>query len=244
MIDLDNIISAQSECLNAASKTVAEKMRPRGSMRIFEWMKAAGMPLPKEREIPGHHIAILRPSKKYEYDYTKPLLAQGEWMYEYRKLVLLIMNAEAINLESIIGNICPDFLSHGDNQWAKALVDCTLDWFDEDNVSEYDKFLVVFKKPFRMLCSKLGYKVPVDPLGRNSGIVYTTADPEELATIQEEFRDKYTEECNRMLSRIREYYRREYERFAFMHELPMTENSALLRVSNTWMNPYPSEQNE
>jgi hypothetical protein len=114
---LDKIIKAQTEVLEKS--TMVQETKPtiptRGNTSIFRYMKEKGIPFPNEKFFPGYHLVIRNPHFKYEYDPSTPIFSKYSWYNRYLNLVLLYVDAEAFNIESIDDSVYPGFCENFQN---------------------------------------------------------------------------------------------------------------------------------
>jgi len=180
---LDEIIKTQTEILENAPKLQETKSinSTRKNTGIFMYMKTNGIPFPNVKYFPSYHLIIRNPRFKYEYDPKNCMTGQDGWYARYRKLVMMYLDAEALNIESIRDSIYPEFCEDL-SEWAETLTNAVLSHFNADNTSEYEKFKLLFSKPLKMKMNELGMPCPQKP--NLEDIIYLDRAPEAMEQVK------------------------------------------------------------
>ena len=158
---LDDIIKAQAEVLENAARVKETKptIPTRGTTSIFRYMKEKGIPFPNKKFFPGYHLVIRNPHFKYEYDPSTPIFSKYSWYNRYLNLVLLYVDAEAFNIESIDDSVYPGFCENI-SEWCEFLNTAVLSHFNEGNTTRYEDFLKCFGKPLKLKMMHMGLDCP------------------------------------------------------------------------------------
>lgn len=240
---LAEIIKAQTEVLSNAPQIQETKFTnsTRGRTGIFEYMKAKDIPFSNTKYFPSYHLVIRNPRFKYEYDPKNCMTGQDGWYARYRKLVLMYLDAEALNIESIRDSIYPEFCEDL-SEWAETLTNAVLSHFNADNTSEYEKFKLVFSKPLKMKMKELGMPCPQKP--NLEDIIYLDRDPEAMEQVKKEVMQNWLETYCGNTESLREMYRHNYEITDFAKSDSISKPGGLIEAAKNWVNPFFNKEEE
>lgn len=240
---LDEIAKAQNEALEKALKIQETKSTKStwGTSGIFAYMKEKGMYFPNYKYFPGYHLVIRNPHFKYEYDRTNALMGKDGWYNRYLNLVLMYVDAEALNIESIIDSVCPEFCEDN-GEWCEVLTKAVLSHFNENNTTEYETFIKLFGRPLRLKMIQLGMDCPRKP--RDEDIIYYDRDPEVMKEVRERIFQEYAETYAKNTERLREIYRHDYEIADFTKSDSISKPGGLIEAAQNWKNPYFEPENK
>jgi len=240
---LDDIIKAQAEVLENAAKVKETKptIPTRGTTSIFRYMKEKGIPFPNEKFFPGYHLVIRNPHFKYEYDPSTPIFSKYSWYNRYLNLVLLYVDAEAFNIESIDDSVYPGFCENI-SEWCEFLNTAVLSHFNEGNTTRYEDFLKCFGKPLKLKMMHMGLDCPSYPDLDN--IIYLDRDPEVMEDTRQGLIDKWEQTYYNNAVWLREIYRRNYENADFTKSDEISKPDGLIEAAMNWRNPYFDPENK
>ncbi len=240
---LDEIAKAQNEALEKASKIQETKFTKstRGTSGIFAYMKAKGMYFPNYKYFPGYHFVIRNPHFKYEYDRMNALTGKDGWYNRYLNLVLMYVDAEAFNIESIDDSICPGFCEDID-EWMEVLNRAVLSHFNEDNTTEYETFTKLFCNPLKLKMKRMGLDCPRYP--NFDDIIFYDRDPEVMEEIKQDLVSKWRQTYYNNAVWLREIYRHDYELADFTKSDSISKPGGLIEAAQNWKNPYFEPENK
>lgn len=239
---LDEIIKTQNDVLGEATKLQETKFirSTRGTTGIFRYMKDKGIHIPNVKYFPSYHLVIRNPHFKYEYDPSTALLGKDGWYRKYLKLVLMFVDAEAINIESIKDSIYPDFCEEL-GEWTNVINRAVLSHFNEENTSEYEKFMKCFGNPLKLKMMSMGMPCPKRP--NLDEIIFYDRDPETMQEIRDNVMAEWVQTYAYNAESLREIYRRDYEDIDFTKSDSISKSGGLIEAAQNWRNPYFDEGN-
>lgn len=240
---LDDIIKAQSEVLENAKKIEHTKFinSTRGTSGIFRYMKAKGIYFPNAKYFPSYHFVIRNPQFKYEYDTANGMTGKDSWFNKYKNLVLLYVDAEAFNIESIKDAIYPEFCEDLD-EWVETINKAVLSHFSQENTTEYDKFMKLFGNPVNVKMLRLGMNCPKRPT--EDDIAYYDHDREAMEEIRQNLEQEWRMTYQKNFERLRELYRHNYEISDFTKSDSISKPGGLIEAAKNWKNPYFNMEEE
>lgn len=240
---LDDIIKAQSEVFENAKKIEQTKFTnsTKGTSGIFRYMKAKGIYFPNAKYFPSYHFVIRNPQFKYEYNTANCMTGKDGWYNKYQNLVLLYVDAEAFNIESIKDAIYPDFCEEL-GEWVNTLNKAVLSHFNPENTTEYDKFLKLFGNPVKLKMLRLGMNCPRKPT--EDDIVYYDHDEETMEEIRQNLEKDWERTYYENSDRLREMYRHNYEISDFTKSDSISKPGGLIEAAKNWVNPYFNREEE
>ena len=240
---LEEIIKARTEVLSNASQVQETKFTSstRGTTGIFKYLKAKDIPFSNTKYFPSYHLVIRNPRFKYEYNPKNCMIGKDCWFERYKKLVLMYLDAEALNIESIKDAIYPEFCEDID-EWETVLTNAVLSHFNEDNTSEYELFKVLFADPLKMKMIQLGMPCPKRP--NFDKIIYFDRDPDTMEAIRQELEDRWERTYYRNTMSLREMYRRDYEKIDFTQSDEISKPGGLIEAAHNWVNPFFNKEEE
>lgn len=247
---IDSLIAFQS---NLAAKTqehiqeMEEKHEEereaslKSTMSIFKIMQQSGLKVPNCKYIQSYHFVIRNPHHKYDMKECGFIMGKDSWFNRYHKLVMMYMDAEALNIESIRNDIWCHFLDN-DAEWANFLGAATLSHFNEDNTEDYETFAELFGRPLSLRCEQMGMPRAVKPI--ESKIEFNTNDPYERQMIMDNLQDEYVEQVKLNVQSLRNSYEREYDRICFIREDKLGKKGGLIEAAQNWTNPFFDKGND
>ena len=247
---IDSLIAFQS---NLATKTqehiqaMEEKHEEereaslKSTMSIFRIMQQTGLKVPNCKYIPSYHFVIRNPHHKYDMDECGFIVGKDSWYNRYHKLVMMYMDAEALNIESIRTDLWGHFLDD-DVDWANFLVAATLSHFNEDNTDDYETFATLFGRPLSIKCEQIGMPRAQKPI--ESKIEFYNNDPDERQRVMDELWAEYLEQVRINVQSLRNSYEREYERICFIREDKLGRKGGLIEAAQNWTNPFFDKDND
>lgn len=240
---LEDIIKAQSEVLENAKKIEQTKFTnsTRGTSGIFRYMKAKGIYFPNAKYFPSYHFVIRNPQFKYDYNPCSCMTGKDSWYSKYENLVLLYVDAEAFNIESIKDAIYPEFCEEL-AEWVETLNKAVLSHFNPENTTEYDKFMKLFCNPVKVKMWRLNMNCP--PKATEDDIVYYDNDEEAKEEILKNIEQNRLKTYYENSDRLREMYRHNYEISDFTKSDSISKPGGLIEAAKNWVNPYFNREEE
>lgn len=213
----------------------------KSTMSIFKIMQQTGLKVPNCKYIPSYHFIIRNPRHKYDMDECGFIMGKDSWYNRYHKLVMMYMDAEALNIESIRTDLWGNFLDDNQN-WAAFLVQATLSHFNEDNTDDYETFSVIFGRPLRRKFEQMGMYLPQEPNTNN--IEFYDNDPYERQRVIDDLTGKFWDKFWLNVESLRKSYEREYERICFSKEDKLGKKGGLIEAAQNWSNPFFDKDND
>ena len=213
----------------------------KSTMSIFRIMQQAGLKVPNCKYIPSYHFVIRNPHHKYDIKECGFIMGKDSWYNRYHKLVMMYMDAEALNIESIRTDLCGHFLDD-DAEWANFLAAATLSHFNDYNTDDYETFATLFGRPLAIKCEQIGMPRAQKPI--ESKIEFYDNDHDERQRVMDNLWDEYVEQVRLNVQSLRNSYEREYERICFIREDKLGKKGGLIEAAHNWTNPFFDKDND